>query len=280
MKNNIGFSEKITFVVFTFNEQARIERVLRNLSGYGHVLVVDNHSTDGTRAICEKYNVEVLSHKNPGWVEDENTVALIKNTVRTPWIYWGFADEMLDEKSLAAIIEAVNTEKYRIISIARKNYYYGKFCHDAYADRLNRVFQKDALDFSGNKIHSFGRTTVSEDKICYLDEKKYYVRHFISNTAKIYLGTIDRYTDIQCEPAADSGGLMLFARMAKNFMKNYLIGGAYKAGRPGLFLVLQMMYYQCLLVMKSNEKKNQLDVLKIEEINNVERDKILQAIKK
>lgn len=273
------FCEKLTFVIFTYNEENRIERVLRNFTGWGNILVVDNHSTDGTVAIAEQYGAKVLLHKNPGWVEDENTVALIKQTVQTPWIYWGFADEMLDQEGLMQVVNTIELGIYKIVSLTRKNFYYGKFCHNAYADRLNRVFEKDALDFSGNKIHSFGKTTVPESAICYLDEKKYYVRHFISNTAKIYLATIDRYTDIEAEKTKLSGKIMLFARLGKQFLKHYLIGGAYKAGTPGLFLVLQMMYYQCILAMKTHEIHHALIVGEIEKINNVEREKILSKLK-
>ncbi|SDA82035.1 MULTISPECIES: glycosyltransferase [unclassified Janthinobacterium] len=269
------FCDKLTFVVFTYNEEKRIERVLRNFTGWGHILVVDNHSTDLTRDIAEKYGATVILHKNPGWVEDENTVTLIKQAVNTPWIYWGFADEILNEQGLLQVVNAIESDKFKIINLARKNFYYGKFCHDAYADRLNRVFQKAAIDFTGNKIHSFGKTTVDESAICYLDEKKYYVRHFISNTSKIYLATIDRYTDIEAKTNKYSGGMKLFARLSKQFIKTYFIGGAYKAGTPGLFFVIQMMYYQSILAMKTYEREHALDVDGIEKLNNIERENLL-----
>lgn len=270
------FCNNLTFVIFTFNEEKRIERVLRNLTGWGHVLIVDNHSTDATSEIAEKYGATVFPNKNIGWVEDEETVALIKRTVQTPWIYWGFADEMLDEPALIGIVDAIESNKYKIISLARKNFYYGKFCHDAYADRMNRVFEKDALDFTGNKIHSFGRAVVPDSEIYYMDAKKFYVRHFISNTAKIYIATIDRYTDIQSQRSDFSGSFKLFARLGKAFLKNYLFDGGYKAGMPGLFFVLQMMYYQCILSMKTYERQFGLDVNNIEKINNEERESMLQ----
>ncbi|MGK5057731.1 glycosyltransferase [Janthinobacterium sp. LB2P49] len=265
-------------MIFTYNEEKRIERVLRNLTGWANILIVDNHSTDATKDIAEKYGATVFPNKNVGWVEDEKTVDLIKETVQTPWIYWGFADEMLDRATLTEIVNAIDSNKYKIVNLIRKNFYYGEFCHDAYADRLNRVFEKTALDFSENKIHSFGKATVPESQICYLDEKKYYVRHFISNTAKIYLATIDRYTDIEAEKTKYSGNFMLFARLGKQFLKQYVICGAYKAGKAGLFLVLQMMYYQCILAMKTHELHNGLSVTKIEDKNNVEREEILSRL--
>ena len=276
----MSFSEKLTFVVFTFNEAARIERVIRNFSAWGRVLIVDNHSTDATQEIATRLGAEVFLNKNNGWVEDEETVARLKGRVETPWIYWAFADELVDYDTLAAIVNAVEVGKYDIVNVIRKNYYYGHFCYEAYADRMNRVFKKDALDFSGNTIHNFGKVLVEEGRILSLESKKYYVRHFISNTAKQYLGTIDRYTDIQAVTNRPCGLMNLTARIAKGFWVQYIFNGAYKAGKAGFFLVMQMLYYQCILAMKTYEFRNSLNGDRIEELNNVERDAVLLSLEK
>lgn len=83
------FSKQITFVLFMFNEEARIERAVRNFLPYGRVLVVDNHSTDRTVEIAKSLGADVLLHKNQGWVEDEHTTSVVKSVVQTPWLYWG-----------------------------------------------------------------------------------------------------------------------------------------------------------------------------------------------
>ncbi len=273
------YSDKITFVIFTYNEEARIERVIQNISGWARILIIDNHSTDATREIAERLGAEVFLNKNNGWFEDYDTIQRIQNRVETPWLYWGFTDELLDYETLSIIIQAVESGKYKIVNIARKNYYYGRFCHNAYADRLNRVFEKNAIDFRGNVIHGFGKAAVPEDKILFLNSKKYFVKHFISNTAKQYLATIDRYTDIQAVTNKKCSGLNLVARIFKAFIMQYIFHGAYKAGKAGLFLVLQMMYYQCILAMKTHEREHGLSFTGIEELNNVERDAILLQLK-
>jgi len=186
------FSKQITFVLFMFNEEARIERAVRNFLPYGHVLVVDNHSTDRTVEIARELGAEVLMHKNPGWVEDEHTTSVVKMAVRTPWLYWGFSDEIVDRPTMEAMLAAVEGGKCSIVNIARKNYYYGEFTHDAYRNTQTRAFKKEAVDFRGNVIHGFGIPTVPESDICQLDPDKYFVHHFISNTAKSYMGSLDR----------------------------------------------------------------------------------------
>lgn len=270
------YSDKITFVLFMFNEQARVERAVRNFNRHGQVLIVDCYSTDRTCEMAIALGADILKYQNQGWVEDEQTTSLIKKTVKTPWIYWGFADEILDLATLDAMLTAIESERYSIVDIARKNYYYGRFCHDAYSSSQTRAFKKEAVDFRGNKIHSFGKPTVPESSICRLDHNKYYVHHFISNTAKIYLSSIDKYTDIEARSTPEPTPIGTLARIViKDLIRNYLLRGGYKAGRPGFYLVLQMVYYHMMLAMKSHEASHNLDTAGIELRNNLIRDKLL-----
>jgi glycosyltransferase involved in cell wall biosynthesis len=47
-KNNI------TFVLFAYNEEKRIEYPIRNFIKYGEVIVIDNFSTDKTKKVAEQ----------------------------------------------------------------------------------------------------------------------------------------------------------------------------------------------------------------------------------
>jgi len=277
------FSSSITFVIFTYNEERRLPWVIKNFKNWGKILVVDNFSEDRTVEIAKEYGCDVLMNKNQGWVEDEITTARVKETVQTEWIYWGFADEMLSVESMKAIMRAVESEKYDIVNVARKNYYYGKFCYDVSPDRLNRIFKKNAIDFSGNVIHGFGKSAVSENRICYLDKHKYYVHHLNSYYAKSYLRTTDRYSDIQADSIAskqDSPSVareivVLFLRTVKIFVQNYFMRGGWRAGSAGVYLILEMLMYQWLLAMKVHEKRRRLLPQEIEALNDEARSKIL-----
>ena len=69
----------------------------------------------------------------------------------------------------------------------------------------------------------------------------------------------------------------LCARMAKIFVRNYCLGGAYKAGFPGLFLVLNSMYYRALTKMKQYERKHNLSTETILVRNDPERTALLES---
>lgn len=272
------FNKNLTFVVFTFNEEARIERVIKNFNKFGKILVVDNFSADRTIEIAKSYDCEVLMHKNPGWVENENTVVKVKEAVQTDWIYWAFADEMIGGAELEIISSLIKTDQYDIINICRKNYYYGVFCHNMFIARMNRIFKKDAIDFKGNQIHGFGKAIVDQSKIKYMP-KKYFVHHFISNNIKSYLNTLMRYSDIEQRKPYRSKFLII-AYCSKIFMKEFFMQGGYKAGLQGLYLIFIMITYIFINDIRSYEEINMLDTKSIEELNNGFRDKILINIKK
>jgi len=271
----MNFCEQITFVIFTCNEELRVERAVRNFVNAGRVLVVDNYSADRTRELAERHGATVLLHKNAGWVEDEHTVSVVKAAVQTPWIYWAFADEMLDCRTLIALIDAVESQTCSVVSIVRKNYYYGAFCHDAATGPTNRAFRKEAIDFTGNEIHHFGKPTVPEAQIRHLNPSEHLIHHFISNTAKTYLRSMDAYTDIEAQKAAPISALKMMVRITRIFLNNYLLRGGHKAGLPGLYLVIQSMYYEALVNMKRYEVAHQLAFDTIESVNNAMRDRIL-----
>lgn len=267
----------VTFVLFTFNEESRIERAIRNFLPFGPVLIVDNESSDRTQEIALQSGCQILVNKNLGWVEDEVTTARVKDAVKTPWIYWGFADEMVAAPALHAILSAVRSGQYDIVNIARKNYYYGEFCGDLFADRMNRVFKKDAIDFSGNKIHCFGQVTPGSRTLELA--LNYFVHHFISNTAKSYLGSMDRYTDTEStEDRPVPGVFRLTLSGVKTIVLNVLRRRGYRAGMPAYFLVANMVYYRWLSTMKLYEKKFSLNRDVIEQKNDAFRDRILESL--
>ena len=269
------FSNEITFVLFMFNEEARIERAVRNFLPYGRVLVVDNHSTDRTVEIARALGADVLLHENPGWVEDEHTASVVKSAVQTPWLYWGFSDEIVDRGTMEAMLSAIQSNKFSIVNIARKNYYYGEFCHDAYRSAQTRAFKKNAVDFTGNVIHSFGKPMVPESGICHLDPDLYFIHHFISNTAKSYMGSLDRYTDIEAAHAKPMTPMKMLLRMARGFLGHYFLKGGRKAGYAGIYLGLQTSMYTLMLAMKAYERTNSLSTSTIEIRNNQIRDRLL-----
>lgn len=267
----------ITFVIFTYNEENRIERVIRNFKDYGNILIADNKSTDRTIEIARNYNCKIFTReKHYVFVENQELVEALYSQVNTDWIYWGFADEMLDKETLIKIQSLISDNKYDIINIDRKNYYYGKFCYNLYHARTNKIFKKHAIDFSNNRIHGMGTPAVREENIYNLNDK-YFVHHFISNNASSYLNTINKYTDSEIEsndPSQKSLLYFLFL-ISRAIIKEYFFNKGYKAGYAGLALTQLMLNYSFIKQMKLYENEKALNTSSIEESNNAYRNTLL-----
>jgi glycosyltransferase involved in cell wall biosynthesis len=275
-------NKNITFIIFTYNEEKRIERVIKNLRGYGKILIADNKSTDNTLTIAKSYGCDIyIREKTCVYVETAEMMAALKSEVTTDWVYWGFADEMLELKTLNKIDGLISQDEYDVISIERKNYYWGRFCYDAYASRTNKIFKVGAISFDGNKIHGFGK--LSSDSICVYDlPSDYYVHHFISNNIDSYLNTINRYTNIESKQAILQKNIFIsiFKVLVGGFFIQFFLKGAYKAGFSGLALVCINTFYTIVNILKTIELKIGLDAGEIEKLNNMTREDMLTKFKK
>ena len=59
--------DKVCVVIPTKNEEATLERIIQGVAPYaGEIMVIDGHSTDGTRGIAEKYGCRFLLDEGKG----------------------------------------------------------------------------------------------------------------------------------------------------------------------------------------------------------------------
>lgn len=268
----------VTFVVFTYNEESRLERVIKNFKDFGDILIADNKSIDRTQEIARAYGCGILNReKNYTFVENQEMVDLIFNTVKTDWIYWAFADEMLEKKTLIKITDIIAANKYDIINIDRKNYSEGEFCYNVFHTRTNKAFKRGAIDFSDNVIHQMGKPIVSKSRIYFMDDKDF-IHHFTSNTISEYIKIVDRYTEAELSnnEKPQESFIQLLWQITKRFLKNYFYEKGYKAKYAGLQVVLTFIFYELIKNIKLYEHINGLNRSTIEKKYDKQRDEILK----
>ena len=94
---------KLSAVIITFNEEAHLEKCLTSLENLAdEILVVDSHSTDSTKLICQRFNVRFLEQKFLGYREQKN-FALEK--AKYDYILSLDGDEALSETLKNSILE-------------------------------------------------------------------------------------------------------------------------------------------------------------------------------
>ncbi|CEK19141.1 predicted glycosyltransferase [Chthonomonas calidirosea] len=272
----------LTFVVFTYNEEARLPLVIRNFRSYGRILVVDNYSTDRTRDIAKEQGCDVLLNRNEGgFMENQETCDNVQSAVRTDWMFWLAADELVAADALEELERLIRSERYDVICMVRKNYFQGAFCHDIAIGYRARAFKKNTIDFRNNKIHEFGRIVAPKERVYYMPSR-YFVHHLISNTAATYLETIQRYTEIEKKVRApeelDRPLPYLLLLPFKALWSDYLLKGGIRGGRQAVHLSALMMIYSLLKAIKGYEAKMGLTADEIAKRNRQIAEMILQTI--
>jgi hypothetical protein len=275
MPNN----HKITFVIFTFNEEQRLENVLLNFIKFGDILVVDNHSSDKTQDIAKKYGCKFLLNKNEGWVEDETTYNNVIKNIATDWVYWGYCDELLNLKTINKIMELIKINKYEILELNRVNYFYGDIYPNLFNSYQPRVFKVGSISFKDNKIHHFGKRICSPKKI-YKINKNYYIHHFISNDSRSLIQTIDKYSFIESTTAIQKNTLINVLVLLKYIFFNLILLNSFKLNIKSIYFGMHLVYYYFLVQIRSYERENSISVKNIEKKNNKHRESIINEFTK
>src|SRR4029450_13024021 len=95
----------ISVVVITRNEAARIRTCLGSLRWAEEIVVVDQHSADGTAAICRELGARVIEREIPAGFGEQKNFAIAQAT--QPWVLSLDADEEVTEPLRREIEAAV-----------------------------------------------------------------------------------------------------------------------------------------------------------------------------
>ncbi len=262
-------NKQITFLVFTFNEEQRLEYYLRCIQGWGAIVVIDNHSTDKTRDIASLYTDQIYTFKNPGYIENKETMDFALSKVTTKWAYLGYVDELLPKPLLEALTKISQSDQYKIIEIYRKNFMYGQEIFN-YGKHHLRMFTPDSVDFKGNIVHKLGKFLVSAEQIHKIKvTEQTSLWHFSSyNTSKLELAH-NRYAELEAKQRHEMlgqkfSGLRALWKLVFYFWGTYLGLGGFRGGWPGLFISIQIAYFKFSIEARLWEHENGLTLSEIE----------------
>ncbi|MBV8783022.1 MAG: glycosyltransferase family 2 protein [Gammaproteobacteria bacterium] len=229
-------SNKLSACVITLNEADRIAACLRALSFCDELLVVDAHSSDGTRALAAAHGARVIERDWPGY-RSQKQFAI--EAAQHDWVLCVDADERVSD-ALRAEIEAARAAGFGAAgySIPRLTDYFGRFLRhgNAYPDRLVRLFDRRAGSWSGYEIHEHPRV---HGRIVRL---RGHLEHFSYRSLGDHLARMQRYADLMAQALFDAGRRCTLAAVLLNpqwrFLRGYLLRGGFLDGWRGLVFAL------------------------------------------
>jgi len=270
----------ITFVIIARDEAGRIEYLLRNLKGFGRIiLMLDDRTTDTTRTIAERYGAEIHAFTHTGWTEGEETVDKILSLVKTEWVYWAYVDELLAKPLLHKMVEIAKTDKYRAVWMRRKNYHYGGV--NLQNGQTMRFFKKGAIDFKGNRLGHFGKIVAEPQQVLTLPLRdEYSIHHFSTyNVNKFEVGH-NAYSNIEAKENIEGGRHFSLARLIGKpiyyFLRYIFVGGAWRWGTRGLIIAANYAFYFFNIEAKMWEIENKVSLESIENTYSELKEKLIK----
>lgn len=219
---------KLSVVILTRNEEARIEKCIRSLSFAYEIIVIDDKSTDITVKIAKQLGAQVFIHEKKNFTDQRN-FGLSKT--RGEWILYLDADEVVSEELAQDIQNAFANVAYAAYAIPRQNYYLGKRWPKV--EYLERLFRKTAHTGWFGDVHESPKIIGEIGKLNTL-----IIHHTHRSLSEMVAKTIEwSAIEAQLRLNADHPPVSWWRfppLMLQTFFDWYIVQGGWKVGTVGL----------------------------------------------
>lgn len=262
------FSKDITFFVFTYNEEDRIENMLKTLASHANIVVIDNHSTDNTVGIAKLYTGRVYKHRNIGYVENEETMKFIIDKLETEWAYLCYVDEFIPVELMSVLKSTAEGNSFDAVEIYRKNFMYGREVFN-YGKHHLRMFRKGSVDFTNNIVHRLGTYSVDRSRVLKVPASKLNsIWHMSDYNTDCLERSHNRYANLEATQRNEMldqkfSGFRAIWKLVFYFFGTYIGLGGFKGGWPGFFISVQIAYFKFSIEARLWEKDNEVDLASI-----------------
>ena len=232
----------ISGVVICFNEEDGIARCLESLRFCDEIVVVDSHSSDGTREIAARYTDRVIEQEFLGYVKQKNFAL---DRAQHDWVVCLDADESLDPECQRAVREGIAADDGTTAGFVldRMTHFLGVW-HDKgewYPDKQLRVFRRSRGRWTGRDPHDRVKLDGPARDL------PGHLLHWNYRDLADHIQQIDRFSRIQAQAMYDEGVrfrlIDLLARPLYRFVKGYALRRGFRKGVAGFLVSISTAYY-------------------------------------
>ncbi|MFP4024068.1 MAG: glycosyltransferase family 2 protein [Thiohalospira sp.] len=240
--------EKISATIITFNEEKNIERCLNSLQGVAdEIIVVDSFSTDRTKEICQKYNVQFFERNFSDYSNQKNFAV---EQTKYNLILSLDADEELSDELKKNIIQVKKQGKNDAYYFNRITNYCGKWIKHSgwYPNHQLRLWKKEKGKWVGI-IHE--SLSVSKSLAIHI---KGDLLHYSYENFSQHLLKIDKFTDFQAKEMYDkqesANCFKIIYKPFFRFFRHYFLQLGFLDGLEGFIISIHSAYGQFLKYIK------------------------------
>lgn len=140
----------IAAVVIAKNERDNIERCLKALVWCSEVLVIDDHSTDGTAELAVNCGAKVIAHRFESFARQRNW-ALEAAGINSEWVLMLDADEVATDAFRNAVLSAIARADEQVagFQLCRKTMFFGHWLRysDSFPVWIMRIVRRHRACF-------------------------------------------------------------------------------------------------------------------------------------
>jgi glycosyltransferase involved in cell wall biosynthesis len=146
---------KISALIITFDEAEHIRAACESVAWADEIIVVDSHSTDGTRGIAADCGAQVYERDWPGFARQKQFAA---EAAAHDWVFSLDADERVSDE-LRESVEALRAEPPGVLAsgyrIARRSFYMNRWVRGGgwYPDYQLRLYDRRRGRWEGAHVH-------------------------------------------------------------------------------------------------------------------------------
>jgi len=216
---------KLSVVIITFNEEKNIERCLASVKEIAdEIVVVDSFSTDQTKEICKKHNVNFIEHAFDGHIEQKNWAI---TQASFPHILSLDADEAITKELSKEILEIKNNWEYDGYSFNRLTNYCGKWIKHCgwYPDKKLRLWDSRKGSWKGVNPHDM--YVLESNKIKHVNQD---ILHYSYYSISDHIKQVNYFTDIAAKAAIKEGKTSSVFKILINPMVKFFRDYFFKLG--------------------------------------------------
>ncbi|MEE8125041.1 MAG: glycosyltransferase family 2 protein [Nitrospirales bacterium] len=248
--------ESISCAIVVFNEERNIRECMETARWMDEIVVVDAFSTDGTKEICEQFTDKIFQRSWNGFGEQKNFA--IHKTI-SDWVFILDADERISfdlQREIEGILALTRQDMPVAYSVARRNYYYGKWVKHAgcYPDYQLRLFRRGIGQLDDAEPHN---KFVFEGKAGLLHSP---LEHYTERTIKDHIRKFKNFTTLGARERAKTKQTVywtdLVIRPIFTFYKYFLARKGFQDGMQGFLVSGFASMYTFTKYAKLWERKN------------------------
>jgi len=231
---------RISVAIITLNAAQDLERCLASAAFADEVIVLDQHSTDDTAAVCARQGA--VLHQTE-WLGFGPTKAKAVSLCRNDWVLSLDSDEAVTPELAAAIEALEDNPAAAAFAVNRLSRFLGRWIRHCgwHPEYVIRLFDRRRSGFNDLPVHESIETEGAVERLTGL------LHHYTYDTMEQYIEKLNRYTTLAAEDLYRSGRratpAQAVVRSQAAFWRMWVLQGGILDGAQGTALCLASSFY-------------------------------------